>query len=443
MAKKIIRDVVMGDRVGQVRSEMLDNDKTKPQFLSRKRSDSGPGFSAVTKSKKKWIWYGLAGLVVIVLFVGGTKIFASALVKVNPVTKSVPIDGTFTIYRDGEGEVTPSFKVIEILGEETGTATASGTKNVERKASGRIIVFNEFSQAPVKFIKNTRFEAPNGKIYKVLNPVTIPGTRVVSGKTVPGSVEIEVFAENPGAEYNIGLVDFKIPGLKNTPQYTKIYAKSKTPMTGGFSGKVFEVTEDDRDLVTQELESKLEKTLTDKLAGEIPPGFILLSDATKIKMDPVDEELPDTTGSADATTGGNIVNFNQAGKIYGIILDISEFSDSVADRYLEEGGYTKGEILINNPSDLIFDVLDSTTFDPSTSTSLSVDISGTAILVWQFDAQKLKNDLMGTAKSNYEKVLSAYPGIKSAEISMTPPWIRSFPSDPEKIKVEVALDLFD
>ena len=53
---------------------------------------------------------------------------------------------------------------------------------MERKASGQIIVYNAYNDNNQKLIKNTRFETPDGKIYRIQASIIVPGTKVEEGK---------------------------------------------------------------------------------------------------------------------------------------------------------------------------------------------------------------------------------------------------------------------
>lgn len=433
MPKKIISDVVV-DRKRGARSELLDSDQPKPSFLSRRKKMPQARLVEIPKRRRfGYLWWIIGLLIVILLFWFGTKVFASVSVSVYPETKLIPIDGTFSIYRDGDGSVSPSFKVIEISSESSTTVPANGTKNVERKATGMITVYNEYSSAKVNLIKNTRFESPTGKIYRVLNAISIPGSRVENGKTVPGTIDIEVYADEPGAEYNTGIVNFTIPGLKDTPRYTKVYAKGKTEITGGLKGRVYQVSDDDRNVAEQELKSIIEKDLMNNLSAQIPAGYTLLSDATTIIYDPVKEETPELITEQ---TENKTATFSQTGRVYGILLNIEEFSKVIAERYLEAGQYSGESVVISNMDELIFDVLDTANLDPENAPTISVDIVGSALLVWQYDKKKLVSDLLGVKKNEYIQVLENYPSIMSATTVLSPRWIRTFPTKPEKIKIE-------
>ena len=62
---------------------------------------------------------------------------------------------------------------------------------------------------------------------------------------MPGSVHVSVQAVESGDGYNIAPSNFSIPGLKGTPSYYSIYATSTDAMSGGYTGKVKKVTDDD------------------------------------------------------------------------------------------------------------------------------------------------------------------------------------------------------
>ena len=105
------------------------------------------------------------------------------------------------------------------------------------------MIYNKYSAEAQIFVKDTRFETPEGKIYRIDRAVTVPGMKNSGGQTVAGSVEATVYADKSGSEYNIGFSDFTIPGLKGGLKYEKFYARSKTPMTGGMKGTVPDISE--------------------------------------------------------------------------------------------------------------------------------------------------------------------------------------------------------
>jgi len=103
------------------------------------------------------------------------------------------------------------------------------------KASGTIIVFNEYSSDSQLLIASTRFLSSNGKIFRTTKNIYVPGTKTENDEIIPGSIDVEVLADYWGDEYNIGSSDFTISGFKGTAKYTDFYGKSNTAMSGGSS----------------------------------------------------------------------------------------------------------------------------------------------------------------------------------------------------------------
>ena len=74
----------------------------------------------------------------------------------------------------------------------------TGEEAVEVKASGKIMVYNNFSSEPQRLIIRTRFETKEGLIYRIPESIVVPGKTVKMGWETPGSKEIGVFADEPG-----------------------------------------------------------------------------------------------------------------------------------------------------------------------------------------------------------------------------------------------------
>ena len=159
------------------------------------------------------IWISIIVLLVI-LALAFSFLFSGATVTVTPKQQDVFIDGVFST-----GDDLLKFNVMKVEETLSDTVKATEKEYVEERASGTIVVYNNYNSAQHNWIKNTRFETPEGLIFKVRKSMTIPGRETVDGKVVPGSVEITVTADEPGVEYNIGLTDFVIPVFKGKMQY--------------------------------------------------------------------------------------------------------------------------------------------------------------------------------------------------------------------------------
>ena len=133
----------------------------------------------------------------------------------------------------------------------------------------------------------------------------------MDGKNIPGSVDVKVYANEPGEKYNIGLSDFTIPGFKGDPRFDKFYARSKTPITGGLIGNIKIVPEEDKQATIKQIHSEIEKEILNEARLQIPSDFILFDDLIKITF----ESLPNSNVNGDtvlisekATLNGAIIN---------------------------------------------------------------------------------------------------------------------------------------
>ncbi len=427
--KKLISDVI-SDTQGTVRSDLIDNESTRPQFLSRKRRDEFADLNTldVRRSRKRiFLWAGVI-IVAIVLFFVFSAIFTQAMVTVTPRTEHVSLNDTFTFYKETESEG-PYFKVIDIDTEAKKDLPATGKKRIERKSSGTLIVFNEYQTKPLILIKNTRFESPNGNVYRIQGGITIPGAKDQTGKMVPGSLEVTVYADKPGEIYNIGLVDFTIPGFKGKPEYEKVYARSKTAMTGGFTGEVNVVSEADREATETELRGILEKQLNEKLNNDVPEGYAFLNEATKLDIQDLEEEF----GSARTE---NIAHFIMRGSASGVLVSENELAKLAARSYVS--GYQDEELRFVDASVIKLSMSDENRFDTNKTTAIEVYVLGESDLIWMFDEIALKSALAGQKKATHQDVFGRFPMIERAEIVIRPPWRRNFPDNAEKIRIVIS-----
>ena len=97
------------------------------------------------------------------------------------------------------------------------------------------------------------------------------------------------------------------------------------------------------------------------------------------------------------------------------------------------------EILFRDPvHDLI--ALDKGDMRPWEKDTFTFSLVGNATLIWLYDEEKLKNDLVGRDKEAIHTILSGYPSIERAEVIVRPFWRRSFPDTTEEIKIERNLE---
>ncbi len=362
------------------------------------------------------------------IFVGSAiavnVLMSGAEVTVYPKYKDVSVQASFTTYKVPKaGELSFELLTLEATGERQ--VAASGKEQVSERASGSIFVYNN-QKTTQRLIKNTRFESPEGLIFKIPESIEVPGASTdASGKTVPGMITVEVFADGTGEQYNIPASRFTIPGLKGRPEYDAVYGESALEFSGGFEGDKYIIDDAELEARKQELHLELRNTLLSRLETEKPAGFIAYPDAVTISF----ESLPATA------YGDQLATIKERARLSIPLFKESEFAEYIAESTV--AGYDGEGVILEHPEDLVFaySLPTTTVSDISGYSELSFELRGNTRIVWDYNEEELKNDLVGLSKTALPAVLGAYPSIDRAEAVVRPFWSTSFPSAPEKLRV--------
>lgn len=440
MAKNIIQDVVAKNR-RSIRQISISRTRRSPRNEARKidanELEEKKGEPARSESRKnikkrnvpKIIIWTIASLSLIFLLFSATSFFSTATVTVVPKIVRVTLNDSYLARKDAlPGEL--QFEVMTLRKKASKQLEATETENSRIKASGKIIVYNNFSAAPQRLIINTRFESEKGLIYKIPESIVVPGFKSVGGKRIPGSVETKVFADEPGNKYNMKVSDlkgdFKIPGFKGDKRYDYFYARLKTDITGGASGLVKKVPAKILDDARSELRTNIKSELIKEAYATKPQSSVLFADAFFIDY----ASLPDSSPSADK------VEISESAAFYGIIFDETKLSSYVAKKNIPD--YDGSPVNLTMDNNAAVSISNNSKVNPWESDTLSLSLKGGANIVWIYDESLLRKSLagQGTDGNNLKRVLSSHPGIKEISAKVRPIWKHSFPSNPAKINIE-------
>lgn len=362
-------------------------------------------------------------IVLLLVIIGSIFFFHSAKVTIALKSETVSVDLTIPSSSEStQATGTLPYKVLPIQKQSTKEITASGTPvKVDKKASGTIVIYNNYNTSPQALIATTRFETSDGLIFKLDKAVTVPGTSKVNGQTVPGSVEAVVSADQTGTKYNIDKTDFTIPGFKGTPKYQGFYARSKTMMSGGFSGSMPQVSSSDLKTTNDELK----KTLTEQAIADIQSqkadNYVFFKDG--INTTYTYEITPSTTGKATIT--GKLT-------LEALIFERSRVEESIATSRAGDKYH------FDNLESLVLTVANLNNVNSFISNPvLSLKFGGNLTTGQSFDEDTLKHAFADKSKSQLQSILSMYPEITQAKVSSHPFWSRSFPKNPESISIVV------
>lgn len=369
--------------------------------------------------------------IVVLLAVGATlahTVFSHATITVVPRSEDTNLDAPFSAAKSPEAGAL-GFAVMKVELTETKEIPASGSKEVTKKASGKIIVYNNHSAKTQRLIKNTRFQSPSGKIYRINQNIDVPGTKISGGKTTPGSIETVVYADEPGPEYNSAVTDFTIPGFLGDPRHETIYARSVTELSGGARGTIKTVSSADLARAKEDMRISLETKLRAKAHADIAPGQIAFDAGVRITLD--EPELPEDEGAVAEDRA--IVR--QHGTLYATVFDRALLATAIAKKAIPS--YNGENVDVPNMDALSFEIPIMGGEELWSADRIDFTLQGNTTVRFSVDENAIRRDLAGLERSRFNALMAAYPALDIASASIFPTWKNVFPTDPDDIRVVI------
>jgi len=378
-------------------------------------------------------WPVFIAILVVVIAVGIFLFFKlqKAEITIWPKVDTLSFQQTITAEKtidtmDAVKAVVPA-QYFEASKTESQDFPATGSASDGGKANGTITIYNKYSPVmPFTFKTGTHFMSDSGKLFVALQKISIPAAKKSGSKIIPGSVQVKVQAVEAGDGYNISASNFSIPGLKGTAYYYGVYATSTEAMTGGYTGKVKKVTDDDIQGAKDVLTKKTTEDVIVDLKGKISSDYVLLDNAISSTV---------TDASTKIKVGAVADNFSYNATVKATAL---VFKKSDLD------GYAKQYILSQIPEGKV--LLDKSYKIDYSATS--VDISGgKATLVLNFssgiyqsiDTNSLALSLLGKDKDQINGTINENIGeqVSKTQVKLWPFWATKAPKNQKVVTVEL------
>ncbi|MEI7709565.1 MAG: hypothetical protein WCI76_02520 [bacterium] len=420
MPRNLLQDMVKTKRA-TVRMAPLEKESIAPKHIEHTPIEVYGVLGGKQKGKSRHTLWIVAVVCLLFFAFSISYLFFSATITVHPKFKDVALNSSFSATSNSMDPL--PFNVIVVSGEEDKTLQATETKDVLQKAQGSVVIYNNFGLAPQKLAVATKLLASSGKIYKIKTAIEIPGMK----GGVPGSIEVGIEASEDGEAYNSGPLDFNILGFKDTPKYSKFYARSKGSLAGGFKGVTPFISDTEKTSTLAAMKASLQQKLLQKATDQIPAGFILFKDAVFLNIDDSNIDF----NSHDAST----VPLALKGTLYGVLFDEQKLTNKIVkDNVKNSDG--SSEVYIPNIKDLSFSLAGATNASNFNNLeSIDFNLKGQVKIVWKLDQDKFVSDLLGASKKDFNKILLQYTSIDSAELVISPFWKSSLPSNSKDIKV--------
>ena len=452
-AKKSIRNIPLSENASR-KAEKAANE-THHKMSSQRIIKRNRKMSYGTPWKKITL---VLAIVICIGYFAFSFVNAKTTITLTPQSMDRSIDLAYNIYNVeiGRPETTPSdantedvevedgnqateenvtsslipFTTREVSVTQSKSVPASGEEAVEDKARGTITIYNEYSTEPQQLITNTRFESPDGKIYRIQKAVIIPGMiKNSNGDEIPGTLSVDVVADEAGLASNqdqVGIA-FTVPGLANTAQYETTYAKSTTPITGGFSGVRKVVSQQDEENTREELRSDLEQSIVDAIEAENNEDFFVT----------YNPEMITYSSLSDAVDGDSVV-ISERATVTGIAFEMNTLNSTIASDALGSG--SSENLIIDNITELQTQIENPSNFDPLTSDLGVIRFIGNAKFVADISSDEIKESTAGMSKSELKSFLEKADGVKRARIAITPFWKQSVSNNTDKVNVIISAD---
>ncbi len=422
-----IRDLQI-DRPSQGGGRRMPTSKRGESFEQGPRADMRQSQHAPHKKRGiKMGWWLLAVVLLISASVISLPIvFSDTTINIKPVvTKVVFTDAVFNAFKTSTNAETDAqdilqYSIVEWDITDSEILEPTGREKVMEKASGIITVYNEYTTSRQRLIKNTRFETSDGKVYRVRESIMVPGK---TGST-PGTLDVRVYADEAGEDYNRESGNLTLPGLKSLPDmYTDIYAKIKTPITGGFNGERAVVSEDAKAATSKMLRERIKTTIANEVQSRIPEDTHYFKSGLSITF----------ADTSESEVDGKVV-VSESASVSVIVFDTKNFAQSMAQSGI--GNPSSGYPVIQD-IDALSVIIDTTKDDTVDTESIKVIVNGDADFIWNFNQDHLIKDLAGKDRGALQTVLVGYPTIKSAEAIIRPFWRSTFPKNAHDFTIKI------
>lgn len=378
--------------------------------------ESKDSYQRNTLSSKKFpTGFVIITFIILAVCIVALFVFSGATIKVTPTVNETSVSDSWSA-TSSTGDL--PFEVVTVDHTVVEEVPAEGTETANIPAQGTITIYNAQDKVQ-ELIKNTRFESPDGKIYRIQSSVKVPAASAL----VPGTLSVTVYADAAGDTYNIDPTTFTLPGLAGSPLFDLVYAKSEDPIAGGFTGTRPSISQSARMAQYEKMRPALEQELAKAVEERVPEGYVLLRGATSNSF----TELPDAASTSSS------VQVQYKGTATAFIFSNEALARALAYRLVAK--YNGQKVTLTDTNAL--------TLTPSGEEPLSAGVqnftftlSGSTTIVWDIDPVAISEAVAGKTRDATRTILKGFPEIAEASIVLRPFWDNTLPENPADIKID-------
>ncbi|MGD8744083.1 MAG: baseplate J/gp47 family protein [Candidatus Woesebacteria bacterium] len=300
------------------------------------------------------------------------------------------------------------------------TKSTSGSKTVGERATGEVTFYRVGPQ--VILDSGTLLYGPSDLKFTLNDDTTIAS----GSASTPGTTNAQVTAEDIGAQYNLASgTSFSVGNYS----INDIEAKNDNSFSGGSSRQISAVSEEDQEVLIEELEEELESKGKQELIDKLDESFVLIEE------------------SLEATTSSRVFSNKVGDEASNLKLTLTREISAVSvskdlltqySRDKLEDKVPEGFVLRSEQIEVDFD------FNGRTASGYSLDARITANLLPNIDPDGLAEEIAG----KYPEIAQDYlngnvPSFVRAQVNLNPRLpgkLGTLPRLVKNIEVEIAAE---
>lgn len=308
---------------------------------------------------------------------------------------------------DPTGNVVPA-KVIEVTKSSSKEVTATGTKDAGEKAQGEITIVNTLSKNQ-PLVARTRFQSPDGKIFRIQSGVTVPAGDKVTATVV---------ADEGGESGNLAAgTKLTIPGLGGTDA---VYGQADTALSGGTSTPTKQVSREDVTRAKDELGKQAAEAGLAEAKAKLAVGYTLNEQVAAVNV---------ISSKVNPAVGTTADKFTITGQVK---ISYFTYQDGDLQKLLKDDLKPKvpaGSGLVNENLRETF--VPAQTSDDKLVGTMQVQTATAK----ELSKDQIKKDIAGKKPGEAEQALKGSGQASNVRIRLSPFWVTSVPKNEKKIDI--------
>lgn len=374
--------------------------------------------------RKKLLWIGAGGALLIVFLVWAIFFAPRANVVISARTTGTPVNARVTL--DPAATTNLQEGLIKSVAKQTKKDqtidfAATGKKDVGTKATGSMkLTRTNPSATPLIVPEGTEFTA-SGLTFVSTQSATLSSQLTSSGFD-PGSATVSVQATDIGDNYNLSARSYasSVNGV----------SAMGSDMAGGTRKTVTVVSEDDIKKATEQLAEQKTDDIKSSLVKQFDSTFIIVNESFKI-----DQAAPVSAPALGQESGDGKAKLTSS-----VTYTLSAIAKAEAKVYLDE--YFKVQ-LKGKTDQRVYDSGSNeaklSNITPGDNGKVAANLVASAKIGPKINDDAVKKLAAGKRYGEIQASLEAIQGVDSVDVKYSPFWVTSAPKDTKRISVEFKL----